>query len=64
MKKINWSRIFTTMFIIIAMILGAMLAEEEWIETTTTVIWVAGMVIVVDLYAFNEFMKYLKNRDK
>jgi hypothetical protein len=52
------------MFIIIAMVLGAMLAEEEWCETTTTVIWVAGMVIVADLYAFNEFMKYLKNRDK
>lgn len=64
MKKINWNYVFTMIIIIAMMFIGAVLSEEEWYETTTTVIWITGMILVVEIFGINEFIKYLKNRDK
>ena len=60
MKKINWSYIVVFVLLIVATLTGVYLMEEEFCETMSGLIWIAGEVCLTALWVMKEILKWAK----
>lgn len=60
MKKINWSYIGMFVLLIAATLIGAYLMEEEFCETMSGLIWIAGEVCLTAMWVTKEILKWPK----
>lgn len=58
--KINWRMVITTMVILVMTVFGTMLSEDVWYETTTTAIWITGMIIIAVIGLSKDWIKLTK----
>ncbi len=59
--KVNWTMIGMVLIILAMTFMGVELMEEEWIETASAAIWIAGMVMVTITMVVEVVMNNLRD---